>query len=267
VFHFRSDAKNLAVLQAARIDAVSLANNHTLDFEYTAMLDMLSLLDRAGIGRAGAGINLEEASCLAVTGCRPDDGRVGLLAFTDNEPPWAANHTHPGVWHVPTDLADERAMHLLETVRCASDTVDLLIVSAHWGSNWGYRPPAEHVAFGRALIDAGAHLVFGHSAHVVRGVEVYRDRLIVYSAGDFVDDYAVDEIQRNDQSFVFVVEVEGGRIAGLELHPTVIRNMQSRRAQEPERQAIVAKMRRLCDEFGTESVWREGEGYLRIPIA
>src|SRR5882762_11252716 len=62
VFHFRSDARNIAVLQTAHIDAVSLANNHTLDFEYTAMLDMLGLLDRAGIGHAGAGVNLTEAA-------------------------------------------------------------------------------------------------------------------------------------------------------------------------------------------------------------
>jgi poly-gamma-glutamate capsule biosynthesis protein CapA/YwtB (metallophosphatase superfamily) len=57
-FHFRSDAKNIATLKEARIDAVSLANNHTLDFEYEAMFEMLRLLDQAGIQHAGAGVDL-----------------------------------------------------------------------------------------------------------------------------------------------------------------------------------------------------------------
>ena len=87
-FHFRSDAKNVAVLTAAGIDAVSLANNHTLDFEYEAMFEMIALLDRAGIRHAGAGANLGEASRPA----RLEVGGVpiGLIAFTDNEPRWAA---------------------------------------------------------------------------------------------------------------------------------------------------------------------------------
>jgi poly-gamma-glutamate capsule biosynthesis protein CapA/YwtB (metallophosphatase superfamily) len=266
VFHFRSDAKNLAVLQAARIDAVSLANNHTLDFEYTAMMDMLSLLGRAGIEHAGAGVNLAEASRLAGTARQPDQGRIGLLAFTDNEPAWAANHTHPGVWYVPIDLTDERATHLLDTVRRASDAVDCLIVSAHWGPNWGYQPPPQHVEFGRALIDAGAHLVFGHSAHVVRGVEIYRDRLIAYSAGDFVDDYAVDESQRNDQSFVFVIEFEGGAIERLELYPTVIRDCQARLARGVEAEAIGAKMVKLCTRLGTTARWYEDRRCLEVLV-
>ena len=60
-FHFRSDAKNIAVLKAARIDAVSLANNHTLDFGYDAMREMLALLDTNDIKHAGAGLNHSSA--------------------------------------------------------------------------------------------------------------------------------------------------------------------------------------------------------------
>jgi poly-gamma-glutamate synthesis protein (capsule biosynthesis protein) len=230
------------------------------------MLDMLSLLDRAGIERAGAGINLEKASRLVGAARQPDHQRIGLLAFTDNEPAWAANHTHPGVWHVPIDLSDERAMHLLDTVRHASDAVDCLVVSAHWGPNWGYQPPPEHVAFGRALIDAGAHLVFGHSAHVVRGVEIYRDRLIVYSAGDFIDDYAVDESQRNDQSFVFVIQTEGRAIERLELYPTVIRDCQARLARGVEAEAIGAKMAKLCTRLGTAARWCVDRRCLEVQV-
>lgn len=97
---------------------------------------------------------------------------------------------------------------LLDTIRAYNRVADYLIVSAHWGSNLGYVPPKEHVAFAHALVDAGADLVFGHSSHVFRGIEVYKDRPILYGAGNFVDDYAVDTIERNDQSFIYLLEQE-----------------------------------------------------------
>lgn len=265
VFHFRSDAKNLAVLQIAHINAVSVANNHALDFEYTAMLDMLQRLDQAGIDHAGAGVDVDEATRLTIARDL-DTRRIGLLAFTDNEPAWAANHAHPGVWYVPIDPADARATHLFETVRHARGEVDWLIVSAHWGSNWGYQPPPGHIEFGHALIDAGANLVFGHSAHVVRGIEVYGGGLIVYSAGDFVDDYAVDEIERNDHSFLFVIHTEGRAIEHVELYPTVIRDCQARLASGAEAAAIAARMAKLCERLGSPARWRDDRRYLEIRV-
>jgi poly-gamma-glutamate capsule biosynthesis protein CapA/YwtB (metallophosphatase superfamily) len=99
-FQFRSDHKNAAVLKAAGIDAVSVANNHSLDFSENAMLDMLATLDAEGIGHAGAGATLEEAMRPALSMTR-DGTRIGLLACTDNEPDWAAGPNTPGVWFVP----------------------------------------------------------------------------------------------------------------------------------------------------------------------
>ena len=66
-FHFRSAAKNAAVLHAAQVNAVSLANNHALDYGYEAMFEMLEILNRAGIAHSGAGVNLEGASRPAVS--------------------------------------------------------------------------------------------------------------------------------------------------------------------------------------------------------
>ena len=66
VFHFRADPRAVEVLSAARIDAVSLANNHTLDFEERGLLDTIAHLRAAGIAWAGAGANAEEASRPAI---------------------------------------------------------------------------------------------------------------------------------------------------------------------------------------------------------
>ena len=264
VFHFRSDARNVAALQIAGINAVSLANNHTLDYEYEGMYEMLKTLDGAGIRHAGAGASLPASSAPAFS--EVGGQRIGLIAFTDNEPVWEAGENRPGLFYVPIDLEDGRARRLLEEVDKAKGVVELLILSAHWGPNWGYRPPAEHLPFARALIDAGADIIFGHSGHVFRGVELYKGKPIIYCAGDFIDDYAVDEIERNDQSFIFVVEARGGEIRGLRLHPTVITDYQARLARGIEAEEIASRMTRLCRELGTRALWRADQGCLDVVI-
>jgi poly-gamma-glutamate capsule biosynthesis protein CapA/YwtB (metallophosphatase superfamily) len=89
--------------------------------------------------------------------------KVGLIACTDNEPEWAASGNHPGVWHMPIRVQDARAHQLFEMVQRTKANVACLIISVHWGPNWGYDPPAGHQPFARALIDHGADIVFGHS--------------------------------------------------------------------------------------------------------
>jgi len=264
MFHFRSDSKNVAVLQAAGIGLVSIANNHVLDYEYDALLEMLEVLEQAGIHAAGAGRNQAEA-------WRPaslvkDGTRFGLIACTDNEPGWEAAEQKPGICYVPADLEDHRAKRLLELVSTTAAQVDCLLVSFHWGPNWGYRPPPEHVTFGRALIDAGADIVFGHSPHVFRGIELRNGKPILYSAGDFIDDYAVDEVEPNDESFLFSVEISGGAVRELALRPAVIRDFQARLAEPRLAWWIAAKMQSLCDELGTHALWDEDENLLRVPI-
>src|ERR1035437_1036082 len=159
------------------MNAVSLANNHVLDYGYDALIEMQGILDQARIVHSGAGLNYGEASRLAMS--EVSGRKLGLLAFTDNEPDWEATADRPGVFYVPTDLTDSRATKLLEIIRESREVVDLLIVSAHWGSNWGYCPPHDHIVFAHALIEAGADIIFGHSSHVFRGIEFHKRQLLL----------------------------------------------------------------------------------------
>ena len=264
-FHFRSDKKNVAVLDAAGIHAVSLANNHTLDFGAPAMLDMLRTLDAAGIACSGAGAHLVAAANPAITTVR--GLRIALISFTDNEPPWEATPGSAGVFYVPVDIYDPRSSKLFELVRFTRQRVDLLIVAAHWGGNWGYLPPGSHLEFGRALIRAGADVVFGHSAHVFRGIEIVQSHPIVYSAGNFIDDYAVDPNERNDQSFIFVLEMRDRSLERLRLYPTVIRNLQAQRASAADARQIASTMVKLCSQFNTGVFWNSSQGHLQIDLS
>lgn len=263
VFHFRSDPKNVASLRSAGIGMVSLANNHVLDYGAGAFREMLPALDSAGILHAGAGLDRDAARRPAVRHAAGAD--VGLIAFTDNQPGWEADGG-PGVFYVPVVDSDPRVADVLALVRRTKASVGLLIVSAHWGPNWGSGAPAEHRGLARALIAAGADVVYGHSPHIFRGVEVFRNRPIIYSAGDFVDDYAVDPQERNDQSFIFVLETDAGTPLTLRLYPTLITDFQARLAGRQGRQ-IAERMQRLSRHLGTASSWDAAGGFLEIPLA
>ena len=264
-FHFRSAARNVETLRRAGIDAVTLANNHVLDFEHDALEDTLAILDGAGIARAGAGRDLAEASRFVTL--RAGALRVGLLAFTDNEPGWAASERRPGVFHVETDPAGPSARALLGLVARAGREVDALLVSAHWGPNWGEPPPATHVALARALLDSGASVVFGHSPHLFRAVEFRGRGVALYSAGDYIDDYAVDPWERNDWSAVFEVELDTWGVHEVRAVPTVIRECRACIARGAEQEAITRKLARLCAGRGTATAWDEATGSLRMAAA
>ena len=144
-FHFRSAAKNIAVLAAARMNAVSLANNHVLDYGYDALIEMLEILDQAGIVRSGAGLNYGEASRLAAS--EVSGRKLGLLAFTDNEPDWEATADRPGVFYVPTDLTDSRAAKLLEMIRKSREVVDVIDCVRSLGIQLGLPSPSRACHF------------------------------------------------------------------------------------------------------------------------
>ena len=250
-FHFRARPRALEFLQAAKIDGVTLANNHVMDFGTGALLDCLILLDRTGIKRTGAGATLQEALIPAVFGL--PQGRIAVVALTDNEPEWEATGTKPGVNYVAYNergLMEPYRSRMAQTLSLARRQADLVIASAHMGPNWG-APSRAMQALAHDLIDMGADLYWGHSNHTPQGIELYKNKTILYSAGDFVDDYMVDKDERNDLSFLFVLEGEKGRIGRIRLYPVRIEDLGVRLANEQEWQFLTRTMQAKCKAFGT----------------
>ena len=247
VFHFRADPSAVEVLRAARVDACALANNHTLDFEEKGLLDTLAHLDTAGIRYAGAGRNLEEAARPVLL-----DGGVALVAFTDNEPPFAASPETPGTNYLPVSTEPEVLRRVEEAIGAAREAgARTVVFSNHWGPNMVRRPKAAFRRFARAVVDRGADVYYGHSAHVFQGVEVYRGKPILYDTGDFIDDYAVHPDLRNDRSFLFRISMEDGDFRRLELFPVVLPYARVELARDEEREAIFALMEALSAGMGT----------------
>jgi poly-gamma-glutamate capsule biosynthesis protein CapA/YwtB (metallophosphatase superfamily) len=257
VFHFRADPSMVEVLQVARVDGCSLANNHTLDFEERGLLDTLRYLEAAGIRCPGAGRDREEAARLALLAARTADQPtpVALLAFTDNEPPFAAGSDHPGTNFLPVSLEPDVLGRVEAAVTAAREAgAKTVVFSNHWGPNMVQRPSTLFRRFAHAVIDCGVDVYYGHSAHVFQGVEIYRGKPILYDTGDFIDDYAVHPKLRNDWSFLFKISLEGSEFRRLELFPVTLHYTRAQLAKGSEREAILDRMEHLSSEMGTAFV-------------
>lgn len=264
VFHFRADPEAVDVLRAANFLCVSLANNHVLDFEEEGLLDTLRHLDEAGIAHAGAGGDQAEAAAPAVVDVA--DLRVGFLAATDNEPPFAAGPDRPGTNYIDIERDAEAADRVGRQAAALREAGAFpVILSVHWGPNMTTGPPRAFRKFARAVVDRGVDVVHGHSAHVFHGAEVYGGGLILYDTGDFLDDYAVDPELRNDWSFVFLVEVHPLQgLRRLRMIPVQLGFAQTTLACGATFEAICGRMVSRCAALGTAAL-RVDEG-LEIPI-
>jgi poly-gamma-glutamate capsule biosynthesis protein CapA/YwtB (metallophosphatase superfamily) len=267
MFHFRADPGAVRVLQAARIDACALANNHTLDYEEQGLLDTLRALDASGIRHAGAGANAEEAVAPAIIEVQGAAiCRVALLSYTDNEPDFAASAKHPGTNYLEVSLNEATMTRIANNIAQArAQGADLVVFSNHWGANFVERPTAEFRSFARRVIELGADIYHGHSAHICQGIEIYRGKPILYDTGNFIDDYAVHPLLRNDRSCLFKLMFEQGKLCRIELLPVSLSVAHVALALGKEFEAISAHMQMLCAEFGTillrrdeRLVWKAG---------
>ncbi len=261
-FYFRANPRVVETLQVAGVDFASLANNHAADFGMTGMLDTIRRLEEAGIAHAGAGADLAAAWMPAFL--TADNLRVGVVAFADHPAAWAAGPTAPGINYTPVSLAGEYFGAMAEALTVARQQADLVIFSMHWGPNMRVRPTPAFRAFARRVIEAGADVFWGHSAHVVQGVEIWQGKPILYDTGDFVDDYAVDPELRNDLSGLFLLRAQPPAIARIDIIPVAISRCQVNRARGAERDWFVERFTALCAERGT-AVLAAGEA-LTVPV-
>lgn len=242
--HYRMHPDNVAVLQAAKIDGCSLANNHVLDWGYAGLAETLASLRAGGIQVAGGGRNAAEAQAPAVLEAA-GKGRVLVFSFgtccSGIPPDWAARIDRAGV-NLLEELSDAAVERISSSVARVKGSHDVVVASIHWGGNWGYEIPTARIRFAHRLIDeAGVDLIHGHSCHHVQGIEVYQGHLILYGCGDFLDDYegisGYDQY-RDDLSAVYAVTAapQTGRLVQLELAPTRIRHM---RVEQPSAEDVV----------------------------
>lgn len=262
-FFFRAPPVAVRLLSHLGVDAVTLANNHALDFGAEALLDTLGHLADAGVGVAGAGPDVRVARrpvTLDAAGVP-----VRLVSATDHPADYAAGPHRPGVAY-----ADLRhgAPEWLRAAASAGDA-QVTLVSPHWGPNMVGSPTRQVREAADDLLAAGATVVAGHSAHVFHGVRLPAapDRAVLYDLGDFLDDYAVDPRLRNDLGLVWRVRLEGRMVAGTAALPLRLGYGVTDVAVGQDRRWVAERLTRACAPFGTvvddSGTWlhlrREGE--------
>ncbi len=257
MFRFRANPIALESLLVAGADFVSLANNHVLDYQEEALLEMLERLDAAGIAHTGAGRNRGEAERPALL--QLGGLRIAVLAFTDNEPDWAATDDHPGTNYLPVTTARRVLDRVRQAIADARGRgAGLVLVSNHWGPNMRERPADRFRRFAHTVLEAGADLYWGHSSHLFQGVEIYQGKPIFYDAGDFVDDYAVDPVLRNDRSALIRCTVGPSGVERIQLLPVLIEDYQVNLATGAEFEAIATRLQTLSAELGTSITVQDG---------
>jgi len=263
--NYRMHPENISILTAAKIDICSLANNHVLDWGYSGLFETLETLRNITIKIAGAGRNLIEAQAPAVQKVQ-GKGRVFVFAFglgNSGIPTyWGAKDKKPGV-NLLEDLSAKSLRDIQEKVRRVKREGDIVVASIHWGSNWGYGIPREQRVFSHRLIDeAGVDIIHGHSSHHVKAIEVYKDKLILYGCGDFLNDYegiSGYEEFRADLSLMYFATVypSTGKLLGLQMTPTKIRRFKVIRASNVDTLWLKDTLNREGASFGTNVIVSE----------
>ncbi len=244
-YTFRARPALLDGLVSGGVDIVSLANNHSMDYGASALVDTLARLDEAGIYHAGAGADAAAAS--APTLITTAAGTVAVIAITDIIPGgFAAGSDSPGV-----NVTTPDRKKLLAAVEAANEKADFVIVSLHWGIEYKPNAGQDQRKLAHQLVDAGADLVLGHHPHVIQGLELYRNRLIAYSFGDFVWDHYSRE---TGETFVLQVAVPRAGPPSFEVIPVYLDSTTGVPAPVTgeEAAAILGRLARLSADLGLQ---------------
>lgn len=254
-FAFRVPTRYGKYLKEAGFDIISLANNHASDFGAEGRESSKRVLESLGIAHAGA--DTRDTAFINVKG-----KKIGVVAFATNNVSYNLN-----------DVETAR-----RAVMDAAAKSDLVIVSFHGGAEG---PTNQHVPrgpevylgeargdlrkFTHAVVDAGADLVIGHGPHVVRGMEVYRDRLIAYSLGNFAT-YGKFQLA-GPTSLTLILEAQldaDGAFKGGKVHPALQTKPGGPRLDRYR--TVIPVIRQLsADDFGTSAARVSDDGTIATP--
>jgi hypothetical protein len=249
-FFFRAPPVVAERLAGLGVTCVSLANNHALDYGTEALEDTLAHLEAVDIATVGAGRDL--AAALAPVVLRTATGvRVRVVAVADHPLSSAAGPGRPGIAYA--DLRGEALPDWLCVHAAPGPDADLVVVAPHWGPNMRDVPVPHVRRAASALEAAGATLIAGHSAHVPQGVS----SRTLFDLGDFIDDYAVDPLLRNDLSLLWLVTLDATGPLRVAAVPVRLEHAYTRPSNDIETTLLLALLEERCAALGS-TVRRDG---------
>jgi poly-gamma-glutamate synthesis protein (capsule biosynthesis protein) len=236
MFNYRINPKYADNLKLNKNMYLSIANNHIIDYDYKGMMDTMYNLERLGIIFSGAGENLNKAKLHKVFTI--NGKRIGIFSCADHYKYWKAGPNSPGIYYVDYNNYND----ILNHIKSIRPTVDVLIMSIHWGPNYQIGIDPKYEKFGKDALKAGIDIIHGHSSHHVKCIRHNGHKLIMYGLGDFIDDYAVDEEYKNDIGMIVRVTINNNNALKVDIIPTKINDRRVNLAEKTEEKSYVYDM-------------------------
>ena len=279
----RTDPGIAQVLHEVGFTAVSLSNNHAMDYGVEGILQTMEVLDSSGVAHAGAARTAKEAHTPTII--EKEGVRIALLSYTSVFfPGYSATETRPGIatvrvetqyrptpWSLDTPgvpleaitIPDPRNVSAMtEDVKLARAKADVAIVSWHWGIpiTAGHRGVLSYQQeLGHAAIEAGADLVFGHHPHVLQGIEKYRGRVIFHSVSHFAFD--APRVHVEPDSLLVDCVIQGGRLVQVGFRPVLFDpDLGPRIVTGNQGMGVFTKLQQLSAPFGTRLLYSDDLG-------
>jgi poly-gamma-glutamate synthesis protein (capsule biosynthesis protein) len=201
-FNFRLSPNYSKVLKFNCNQVYNLANNHIMDYGKKGIIDTIDELDNLDIYHVGAGVNNLQAEEPVII--QIDNLKIGFIGATDQMLSWEAGNDQPGI-----NILDYNDIHsLLKQIKNTKKQCDYLILNLHWGENWNSEINSEQNKFTNEAIKNGVDIIIGTSTHFPHNLQIKENKKIVmYSLGDFIDDYALNKYYRNDLGCVLHLDL------------------------------------------------------------
>jgi poly-gamma-glutamate synthesis protein (capsule biosynthesis protein) len=242
-------------LKEAGFDVLSLANNHILDYGKEALLETREVLDSKMIFHIGAGENIHQASQPVILQIK--DKNFGFLAYSNTLPRefWAEKDKE--------GTAYGKYSTVKKDVRALKGKVDFVIVSFHWGNEEDISPQEYQRKLAHIAIDSGADIILGHHPHTLRGIEIYKEGIIIYSLGNFAFG---SWSERAKEAAIFRFSFLKNELHSLEIIPLDVYNkrvkFQPQILKKEEATGVLEKIQGLSEEFGTKIKITKAKGII-----
>ena len=242
-------------IAGAGFDVVTMANNHIVDYGCQGVMSTIDILNGAGIKSCGAGENRRQA-------CSPtfidvNNVRIAFVGFSMTFPDefWATADTC-GTCYPTEDL-------LARVISECERQADFTVASFHWGAEKHTEPRQYQINFGRRAIDFGADLVLGHHPHVLQGLELYKNKLIAYSLGNYVF-ASYSNVARTSLILKTKIDADGlilAKLIPINVHNASI-NFQPNLLKGRAKRAVLDELNMLSTNLNDGKTIIDSDGYI-----
>ncbi|OHD69726.1 MAG: hypothetical protein A2W19_13455 [Spirochaetes bacterium RBG_16_49_21] len=256
-YSFRIRPELALCLRDLKMDAVSIANNHLMDYDVEGMEDTLSYLEALNIRHAGGGKNLIDARRPAVLKFRGTD--IYILAYC-NRPPeeYYAGDKRPGIAPINIEIIKDD----IATYKAGDN---LVLISLHWGIEQTSHPQSGQIRIAHEIINSGADAVIGHHPHWPQGIEIYNSKPIIYSLGNFINGY-YNHIEMDNMAVALYYS--GSSLEQVKILPIAGQNkaiqFQPYLLQGNSAEKLLERIRSLSKKLKTELEIRDGLGFIPV---